>query len=926
MRVRVRGLRMRLWAAGVVILLSACGADSPQELLGKAKAKTEAGDLQSAAVLLKQAIQSQPGQWDLRSALGDLLLRGGAAAEAQIEFEKALELNGPKAELVPKLADAMIGSGAAKALIERYGATDLGDGKSNALLKSWLAEAQLEVGDLAKAAAAVEDALKLDANANRAKLIKARMLVGKRDLDGGLALVNEAIASDPSLASAKHLKAELLWVGKSDPASAETLLKEVLEQQPEYLPAYSTLMSILAQQTRFDEYATVLDKLKARFSRTPLRYFFETRLHLARRSLDKASASAQELLRVAPDHALSLQLAGAVDFERGMQRSAEAHLAKAIQIQPDLVVARQMLARIYLSRGQPRAALDVLKPNLAAAAPDARSLAVAGEASMQLGELDQAADWFERASKLAPADALSKTALAVLAARDGKPDTSVGQLQALAENDKSVFADLALLSIRLRRGQSGEAFAITDRLAAKLPGSPLPALLRGRIHLSLGDAGKARRAFEDALRVRADDFQAKAALVNLDLMERAFAPAAERVDSLLKADPGNYSAHLLAAAVLQRSGGSDEKIMGHLREAIRLSTADASPRVMTIEYLASLHKNEAAKTMAQEAAAAFPDDLPVMRALGNVLIRSGDLQQAIVVLTRAVKLRPDDAAVQLTLADAHLAKRDERSALSVLLAAVEVVPESSALRARLIALSLRQSRMADAQRAAKELQRRLPDQAAGWVLESELAEARRDFQAALAPALVALRKQDGISMAPRVLGLQFAAGKPQDAERFTQEWLRDHPKDTLFLRFLGERAMQKPDYAAAEDAFRRIVAVNPSDAIALNNLAWSMLKAGKADAVAYADKAVALMPGNPALLDTQADALTLAGRPADAVAVLRRAAALAPNNPVGRLKLAKALSAQDAKADAKAELEALLAAHPKFEGRASAEAMLRGLR
>ncbi len=877
-------------------------------------------------MLLKQAIQLKPDQWALRSSLAELLMLSGSPSAARIEFEKALELNAPKQQLVPKLADAMIAAGAARAMIDKYHEVNLGDAKANALLQALVAEGHLALGDVQQAKRAVDEALTLDATSSRAKLIRARLLAGGRDLNGALSLLDTFSSDDPNRLEAKHLKAEVLWVGKGDINGAEALLKEILATRKDHLPAFTTYLSILALKGRFDEYAQVLDQLKVHHARTPAHYFFETRLHLARKNLNAASISAQELMRLAPDHPLSLQLAGAVAYENGMVRLAESRLGKAIQLDPVLVVSRQLMGRIHLQRGQPRLAIDIVKPTLDSPAPSAGSLAIAGEASIQLGQLDQAADYFLKASKLAPEDVTSRTALAMLSIRAGQSVAGIEKLESIGREDQAAFADLALLSVRLKRGETNEALKIADGLALKLPGSPLPSLLKGRIYLSLGDLVSARSAFESAQKIRQDDFQVIAALVDLDLLEHASTKALQRLDALLKADPANYRAHMLAAGVLQRAGASEDQIMGHLRNAVRLGAGELLPRIVTVEYLASLRKYEAAKTMAQDAVAAFPDDPDAMLSLGSVLAQTGDLQQAVLVLTRAAKLRPADGRTQLTLSEVHLAKRDERAALSTLMTAVELIPESPTLRAKLIGLSVRLSKQAEVLRTAKEMQRRAANLAAGWVLESELAEARRDYPAAIAAAQNALKKQDGASNAARLYGLYLAAGKGTEADKFGRTWLEARPRDVLFLRYLAERAMHQQNYPVAEGYFKQLAEINPRDAVALNNLAWSLVKVGRPEALTYANKAVALKPGDPAVLDTQAEAMVAAGHGREALEVRRRAVALDPANPIGRFKLAKLMAAQEAHDAARAELESLLAAHPTFQGRADAEALLRALR
>ena len=97
----------------------------------------------------------------------------------------------------------------------------------------------------------------------------------------------------------------------------------------------------------------------------------------------------------------------------------------------------------------------------------------------------------------------------------------------------------------------------------------------------------------------------------------------------------------------------------------------------------------------------------------------------------------------------------------------------------------------------------------------------------------------------------------------------------------------------AEKSFRKALKREPDNPEAMNNLAWVLLRSGElAEALDWAQKAVAAGPREPAFIDTLAD-IQIAGRDHDAARLtLKRALALSPD-PELRQSLEKKLASLD---------------------------------
>ena len=130
----------------------------------------------------------------------------------------------------------------------------------------------------------------------------------------------------------------------------------------------------------------------------------------------------------------------------------------------------------------------------------------------------------------------------------------------------------------------------------------------------------------------------------------------------------------------------------------------------------------------------------------------------------------------------------------------------------------------------------------------------------------------------------------------------------------------------AEARLRRVVAMYPTNTLALNNLAWVMVQNGQAKgALPYVQRAIQLAPEAAALLDTLATALAADKQIAQALDVQKRAVEMVPGDNVLRLGLGRLAVQAGDKTLARTELQRLQALGPSFGGQAEVTKLLQGL-
>ena len=947
--------RARALASALLILAASGCGQSPADALADARGRVASQDHAAALILLKGVIQQNPASAEARWLLGSELLASGDVRAAEIELRRALGLHQPEAQVVPLLARALLASGQTRKLVDEYAGLAWPDAAATAALKTTLAEAQATLGDLASARASLDAALQMQPGDGAALLLQARVMAVAGDGSAALRQVDGLLARQPGNADAWLLKGDLLArqstaaAGAAGEAGALAAWRQALTLRPADPAAHEALIGLHLARQDGPAAQAQSEAMKKALPKHPQTRLFEAQLAVLQGDLPQARALFQSLLALAPGDVGLLQSAAAVELRLKAPAQAEALLVKALQLAPGLApsaatsaatsaaasaaITRRLLAQAHLAQGQPARAFAVLAPLLGPASADAQALTLAAQARLLDGNPRAAAALFERAARARPDDARLRTVVALshlASPLRGQADAAMAELQALAAGDAGSSADLALISMLLRRNDSAAALRAISALDQKQPGQALAPHLRGQVMLVQQDRAAARAAFEQAVQRDPAYFPSVAALAGLDFLDRQPDAARARLEALLKIRPGDGAARLALADLAQQSGAPPDAVTALLDQAVAASPDDATPRLALIDHhLASL--NPAAALLAAQAALThFPgpsDQAALLDRLGRAQLAVGGHQQAITTYNRLITVQPRSPAGLLGLAEAQWQADDLPAAGKSLKRALALAPDSLAAHALAIRLALRQQPPAQAQALAlaREVQKQHPDQTVGYLLEAEIHSARQRWAAALPVLHKALALADPAQAPARYHHTLRRAGQQAEADAFASAWRKDHDSDALFLFYLGDLALAQNDLAGAEALYRAVLQRQPSQAMALNNIAWLLLAQKKPGAMVYAQRAVAAAPNQPALLGTLAQAHAAEQQIGQAIRLQKQALALRPDDPALRLTLARFYRQAGEKRLAKAELDRLQALGERFAGQAEVAALLQGL-
>ena len=915
-------MNRHILVACIVAALAGC-AESDKELIAKARALMDQQDLAAAVIHLKNALGHNPNSGEARLLLGRALLRGGDPVNALIELQRALEAQVSESQVLPDIARAQLAAGDAAKVIAQHAQVALPQAEAAADLKTSLATAYAITGNADKAREAVAAALEARPGHASATVVKARLSGADGDIDGALRLLDGVLAAQPGHEEAGLLKGEILLRVRADPGAALETYRRVRDAHPKSIAAHSAIVNLLIQQGQMAQARTEFELLKKQGPRHPDTLFLQAQFAFDDQDFKTCREITDRLLSVAPDNVRVLVLAGAAEYRLKHYTLAQGLLGRALKAAPNAPTTRHLLAQAYLRDALPDKALEVLQPLIDAPEADATSLSLAGEAHLQAGDPARSEAAFERALQVAPDDARLRTSLALAQLGRGDTADAIARLQAIAREDSGTSADLALISAKLRQNDIKGALLGIAGLEKKIPTRPLADALRGRVLTRQGDLKGAAASFDKALAKDPKYFPAIVGLAALEFNAGKPELARQRYEALIKADGKNFRPRLALAELDARLGAPDSAVSAHLREAVKADPTQAEPHLALVEQLLGSRDPQGALLAAQDASSVLPNDLRVIDALGRAQLLAGQGQRAVSTFKRLAGLQPKNPMHLTRLADAFVATKDVGAATQSLRQALEIQPDFLLAQRGLALLAMADKRPQEAIAIARAIQARLPRSAVGFALEGELEERARNWSAAANAYQAALQRQPSTDLAIRLHGNLSAAAKDAEALRMAGDWQRAHPKDAAFTFYLGDRSSAAKNWAKAEDQYRAVLALQPRNAAAMNNVAWLLATQRKPGAVAMAQQANALLPERAPLLDTLSLAHESENQLTNAIEAQKKAVGLDPKDPMLKLRLAKLLVRQGDKSAARKELESLARLGAAFAGQADVSALLK---
>jgi putative PEP-CTERM system TPR-repeat lipoprotein len=883
------------------------------------------GVLRATEIQLKNAVRTDPQNPKLQLQLGEIELKLGEYDAAEGAARKAGTLGASDDDVAPILAQAMYYEGK---LTDLIGQVLPGTRPANAESRVRLALglANLAQGDMTEANRLLQDAERLDDAALDPKIALSRLFLARSNAAAAQAELARAQAIAPDDVDIVRLQAELLEL-KGDDAGALQRVDTILAQHPDDTAAllFRAVMRI-QQHDLAHAQADVDEALKI----APKNYYgtyVEALLAAVNGNLRRAEDLLSSISIGFTLFPAGYYLDGAVKYARGQYVESDDDLSKYLELRPEDRAPRRLLARVALARGNHDRAIELLKQILNADPADVQAVALLAQAYLARGrdgDKDAAVRVYARGaaaqravrSAVTPEGETEVAAQgALVAARDVIGQIADPRGQGWIAEPVSVLADL-------RIGAVSKAVAVLETMLRRDPKNELVQEFLGIAHARQKNYGAAEKIFEDLIASDPGFIDPRRRLANLYMSLGRLDDAKAAWQGLLDRRLDDEPALLELGQIAERE--NDPATAGRRFERARQVAPNTDP-VPALEIL-ELHVGQSdwvqVKRDANFLAPYSAGDLATADVVATALAKAGDGDAARKVFDRYLQLhsRSDEALEREAAMLLRLG--DKAGARDKLVKALAIAPSNLQHLYALVSFDYGADGIDKALGTARAYTAEQPAGSA-WEVADILVRANR-LKDAIAALTAAQAAHPSSSLAFRLAQLLYDDGRAASARALLESWLGGHRDDEVCGLELAEIDAAEGESDQARQLYEQVLAHEPDNVKALNNLALLDAKASVPQARDMAERAYNLAP-TPQTADTYGWLLASTGDADAALPFLQEASAGAPGDAEVQYHFAAALTATGDRSGARRLLERVLKSSTAFNERGEAQRLLDSL-
>jgi tetratricopeptide (TPR) repeat protein len=435
--------------------------------------------------------------------------------------------------------------------------------------------------------------------------------------------------------------------------------------------------------------------------------------------------------------------------------------------------------------------------------------------------------------------------------------------------------------------------------------------------------------------------------------------AAGIISEILKEHPNDESAKAVNASLLLKTG-KPEKVqaaVNDFQDLVKKQPDNPLLRFALGQALVAKGDQNAALAQFRESLKQRPRYLPSIMALAKLSLSKRDYAQALQYANSALAVNPRLGEARLVRTAALLDTQQYSEARTELTALATDLPQNVEVQFQLASLDLSEKKYPQAEARLEQLYQKDKYRALAGLAEAyrqqgqlDKALSRLTLELGKSPDTVpihslladtamrasmydlALKQYQQLQiLLPQSAQLQMRLGMVYQLKGDLPKALASFreasdlaPRDPLVIAALADslRLTGRNDEAVA--GYRRVLVLDPENAIAMNNLAYTLLDTGGPpdEAQKLAEQAVQKAPRNPSYADTLGMVYLKKNLDDSALQVFSGLTQRFPDNPVFRYHYALTLTQKGQKAKAKTELEVALRKSPSDELRKNIQSSL----
>ncbi len=366
-----------------------------------------------------------------------------------------------------------------------------------------LAEAHMLNREFNLANDTLQRALKADPESREVRRALARVLMEKKDPEGAVSQLREAIEAHPGDPA---LRADLgdLFLAMKAFGPAEQQYAEIKRMAPASPLGYVRMSRWRKVQ---GDGAGAVEEMEQAYRldpQAPVLLASLVKLYLEEDRHDQALSLCNERIEKDARDALAYSVLGQIRAARREYEKAEAAFRKAIEIRPDWPAPQKDLAKLYLVQGKRDEALAKYEAALEANPEDFSLYLVLGQLYEQTGDFPGAIRVYDRALEKTPGSWVVMNNLASILSDHSDSSEDLKRALSLAQEAVRLNPEEAALLdtlgwIHFKMGETERAFGLIERAVSQGSGNPVLHYHMGVVLDAAGRREEAREQLEKAL-------------------------------------------------------------------------------------------------------------------------------------------------------------------------------------------------------------------------------------------------------------------------------------------------------------------------------------------------------------------------------------------------------------------------------------------
>ena len=400
--------------------------------------------------------------------------------------------------------------------------------------------------------------------------------------------------------------------------TAEACFKRAVALDPKFTDDYTALGTLYLSQKdlkQADQAFQTAVELAPPWSENGVRY---AQFKIVTGHPDDGRLILQDIVGKTPGYLPAWMALAQLSAAENNYTNAQAVLENVLSRDPQNFDGLLLQGRLELLQGQPIQAIAGYK-RMAMVYPQAPTISYAlAQAYLANNQTNEADESLAEALKLKPdyTDALLLRAETQIV--HGDPATAIVSLRQLIQRQPQIAQAWLLLAEAYRaQGTPNSAIETYHELEHSYPDSPQVPVLLGRLYFQQDQMANARAEFEKALKLQPDYLPAVEQLVDLDLAEKQYNSAFQRVQQLVVKNPNGALLQLLLGTTLAAQGETNQAESA-LSKAINLQPDSQAAYLLLAQLYNQAGQSQKALGQLQVALAKDPNDLAALLLRGII--------------------------------------------------------------------------------------------------------------------------------------------------------------------------------------------------------------------------------------------------------------------------------------------------------------------